>query len=439
MKEQTEKSNILFLLFAIVFIIFTMIVLIGAYGVYLNKPANYFKTTINNKYLTFNEHKANVFNYNPADSKLESNINIKLESNIDQEKNTVDLINFLINSDVNNEFLKAALNVNEDADENLDLTFSENAVILNTKSLYSKPLILNDDYNINWDYLKNINEDDFDTITKTIKNAFINNLDTKKYKTSKTTLEVNGNNINSKKISYTDKNFAKVYKNIIKDLISDNDFIKAVSNISGKSKSEVKDYLTELQKADIEFKPITINLYTTGLFAKLAKIEIEYDNELYSYMNYKDENYEVIIESGDNKVEFAANLNEDDEYEFKIYYNQKKLASGTLKNENDKIKINYTINIGKSYTGKITITTKKDTDSENAKTIELLLYTNVTHTNYYKLIINTSIKKVKKVNTDVVKNAVKYESLSKKEKKKIDQKIDSIKEQINGYTKMIEN
>ena len=436
MEEKKEKSNIIFLLFAIIFIIITLIVLVGAYGLYLNRPKNFFKTTINNKYLKFNEKKSKVFNFNPADNKLESNLKLNLEVSNKGVKSNQELIDFDYNSDIKNEYLSTAINSKLFSKIKTDVAFNEDDLIINNKAIYEKPLLLNNEIDFDWTYLQNINEEDFDTITKTIKNEVIKSLKEKNFKTKNTTIKVDGKDIKAKKLTYVDKNANKTIDNIIANLANDDKFIKALANITGIDKKDIKNELKNT-KVEEKLKPITINLYTTGLFSKLAKTEIEYDEFTLSYMNYKDSNYELKYSTNDYELVYSANINDDKEYDFTIKANKETIVKGIIKENSDEaLKVNFEI-IGKDnkINGKIDIKTVKDNNNELSKKGSIIIYTSDKKDDYYKLTFESTIKKVKKINKDTIKNAVDYNKLNKKEKAKIEGRlndsIDAIKDSLD--------
>lgn len=436
MEEKKEKSNIVFLLFAIIFIIITLIVLVGAYGLYLNRPKNFFKTTINNKYLKFNDKKSKVFNFNPADNKLESNLKLNLEVSNKGVKSNQELIDFDYNSDVKNEYLSAAINSKLFSKIKTDVAFNEKDLIINNKTIYEKPLLLNNEIDFDWTYLQNINEEDFDTITKTIKNEVIKSLKEKNFKTKNTTIKVDDKDIKAKKLTYVDKNANKTIDNIIANLANDDKFIKALANITGIDKKDIKNELKNT-KVEEKLKPITINLYTTGLFSKLAKTEIEYDEFTLGYMNYKDSNYELKYSTNDYELVYSANINDDKEYDFTIKANKETIVKGIIKENSDEaLKVNFEI-IGKDNktNGKIDIKTVKDNNNELSKKGSIIIYTSDKKDDYYKLTFESTIKKVKKINKDNIKNAVDYNKLNKKEKEKIEGRlndsIDAIKDSLN--------
>ena len=442
MEEKKEKSNIIFLLFAIVFIIMSLVVMVGAYGIYLNRPRNFFKTTINNKYLKFNEHKSKVFNFNPADSKLESNIKLDLEVNSNGTKTNQELININFDSDINNEYLSTSINSKLMEAIKTDIAFNKDDLIISNKAIYEKPLLLNNTIKFDWKYLQNINEKDFDVITSTIKNEVINSLKKKAFEKEKTTIKIDGNDIKANKITYVDKNPNDTINKIIKNLANDENFIEALANLTGISKNDIKNELKNT-KTEEKLKPITINLYTTGLFSKLAKTEIIYDDFTISYLNYKDENYEFRYEVNDYELVYSANINDEKEYDFTLKANKEIIVKGVIKEKSDEaLKINFeTDKIGNGKVkGKINIDTIKDNKQELTKKGSIILYSGDKKDDYYKLTFESTIKKVKKINQDVIKNAVDYNKLSKKEKAKLDKQIeDNIENIKNLFDFTLEN
>ena len=432
MEEKKEKSNILFLLFAIAFIILSLVVMVGAYGIYLNRPRNFFKTTINNKYLKFNEHKSKVFNFNPADSKLESSFKVDLEVSENGSKTNKELINCDFSSDVKNEYLSTSINSKLVDAIKTDIAFDSKDLVINNKMLYEKPLLLSDTVEFDWKYLQNINEKDFDIVTSTIKNEIINSLKKKSFEKEKTTINIDGNDIKANKITYVDKTPNKTIDTIIKNLADDDKFIEALANLTGISKKDIKNELKDT-KVEEKLKPITINLYTTGLFSKLAKTEIIYEEFKISYLNYKDENYEFRYEVNDYELVYSANINDDKEYDFTLKANKEVIVKGVIKEKSDDtLKINFETDKigGKKTSGKINIETVKDNKEELTKKGNIVIYNGNSKDDYYKLTFESTIKKVKKINEDKIKNAVDYNKLSKKEKAKLEKQINENIENI---------
>ncbi|MBO4245858.1 MAG: hypothetical protein J5892_03890 [Bacilli bacterium] len=428
MEERNENSNIVFLLLAIVFIILTLVILIGAYGIYLNQPANFFKTTINNKYLLFNQKKEKAFNYNPAEYSINAKTSVKLNTNIKSFEDINNSFKLVLNSDVKHKYMDSTISIGK---KDTSIVIDEDKAYIDSKDIYEKPLLLNNELNIKWDNLKNINEADFDLITKTIKEEIIKSMDKKQFKTTKTTIKIDGKDIKAKKISYTDKNTNKTLKKIIDNLIDNDEFIKSVANITNTDKKAVIDYLKSY-KNDIDLESITINFYTTGLFSKLAKMEIEYEALTISYTNYKDTNYELKITDDENEILFNADLNSDNEYVFKLKYNDTTILKGKVTEHTDKvIKINFELTLNEeTYPGKIVINTNKDNANEIDKDLKITIYTDETKKNYLEANINTSITK-EKIKQKDMKNAEDINKLKTKNRKQIENKI---KDRIDDLT-----
>lgn len=429
--EEKKNSNILFLLLAIFFIITSLIVLIGAYGLYLNKPYNYYKTTINNKYVKFNEKKAKVFKFNPAENKLDSNIKATFEMKKNGKTTKEEVLDLNTKSDFKNKYINADINIAA-LKTKTNFIFKDQDEILNDQNIYEKPLIFNEDFNIDWKYLQNINEKDFDTITKAIKNEIIKTLNKKSFETESTKIKVDGKNIKAKKITYVDNNLKDTLNKIIKDLSKNDEFITAVSNMTDLSKKDVTNYLKDLKVTE-ELKPLEVNLYTTGLFSKLAKMEFIYDGYTISYLNYKDTNYEFILEYQKDKLIISANENKDKELDTKITYNNDVLLTGVIKNhDDDNFKMNFTANIlEQKINGKINITTKKDTNTTLIKKTEITIYDSNNKDDYYKLTIEASIDKVKKIKQVDTNDAVKIKDLKKADQDKIEKKLEKLTNNLN--------
>ena len=428
MEERKENSNILFLLLAIVFIITTLIILIGAYGIYLNQPANFFKTTINNKYLLFNQKKEKAFNYNPAEYSVSAKTSIKFNTNIDSFDDISKNFKLELNSDVKHKYLDSTISLGKDE---TNIIVNDDKAYIDSKDIYEKPLLIDDELKINWDNFKNFNEEDFDVITKTLKEEIIKSLDKKQFKTTKTTIKIDGKDIKAKKISYTDKHTDKTIKNIVDNLIDNDEFIKSLANITNTDKKDVIDFLKSYKK-DVDLKETTINFYTTGLFSKLAKMEIEYEDITISYTNYKETNYELSIKDTNNSLVFNADLNSDNEYDFKLKFNGDTILKGTVVEHTDKvIKINFEVTLNEeSYPGKIVINTNKDNANEIDKDLKITLYMDKKKENYVELNVNTTIKK-EKIKQKDMKNAQNVNELKTKNRKQIETKI---KDRIDDLT-----
>ena len=434
MEGKKENSNILFLLLAIVFIIITFIILIGAYGIYLNRPYNYYKTTINNKYLKFNEEKAKVFKFNPAENKLESNVKVNFEIKTNGQKINQEFLDFSAASDFANKYVDTNLKIGA-TNTKTNFILKDNQEIINDKSIYEKPLIFDNEFNIDWKYLQNINEKDFDTITSSIKNEVIKTLNKKSFETESTKINVNGKDIKAKKITYVDKDLKGTSNKIIKNLTKNNDFIKAVSNMANVSEKDVTNYLNDL-KVTKDLKPLTVNLYTTGLFSKLAKIEFIYEDYTISYLNYKDTNYAFILDyKGEDNLTITADENKDKELDLKVKYNKDTILKGVItEHDDDNFKMKFDAEVmNEKVSGKINVTTKKNTKDTLVKKTEIIIYTDSKKEDYYKLNIETSINKVKKVKQANTDKAVKFDDLKKADQNKVEKKMEKLIDNMDPF------
>lgn len=168
-----------------------------------------------------------------------------------------------------------------------------------------------DNYNIDLNENK-INEENIKMIVDSLKKAFLDSTAGEKIKGQEMTIKVNNNDIKTTRTAVVINN--EINNKFISNLKNNQEFLKAYSNISNLSKSQIKNKLNDLQNNFI--KPLTINIYTSGLTRNFVKLEIF--REINNMTN-------VI-----NLIKLSEN-----EYEYKIVNNHENLTGNIIFQDND--------------------------------------------------------------------------------------------------------
>lgn len=374
--------------------------------VVLSSSKNIFLKAVNHEYQRLDNQLANLSNRDifqkskdktvSTNYKLDFDINVKddLLSGSDYEKmiDEINQLNLEMNGSMDRKNKTFAYNVaiNHDKDHLIDLGVyaKEKSIYLELKDLFSKyiefPIEEYDEM-----FESNTSTNDSRYVLKTIKNAFLDNLDKKDFVQTKEKIELNGKSISTKKITYAfnEKKALEVTQKALEDLKGNSKFIKKAATITGKKESEFKESLndslkevqTELKNAKDDQEMIEISVYTTGLFHRGVKYEvaIKEDSEtmLLSYSNYKNivqvdalegsntvftakitkeskNHYKTVATMDTLQFEMTSVLSkEKNTHDYKIVESQSDMTiSGTFTTENKTVKRN------KEYSGNVTIT-----------------------------------------------------------------------------------
>ncbi len=265
---------------------------------------------------------------------------------------------------------------------NLKVFVQDKDLYLET-NLIDKPVKLSsneieDELDIDWDEISDTLEEitsEVDTnpatykeITKSIKNALIDSLDSEYMEKSKDEIEVNGKDIKVTKYSYElkEKAVKGIVENMADYLLDDSDFISNTAKAIGKDKSDIKDFLKDLKKSakDINIDKddiVTINVYTSGLLNKFAGLGIEYDGEEVMKYTTDGKNKEIVYSEGDDKVVVTVDAKGKDSYTVKVKYNKEQVAKIDVKEYNkEKIDLEYEIEIEETkVSGSVYLTQEK--------------------------------------------------------------------------------
>lgn len=376
------------------------------YFVILSSPKNIFLKAINHEYQRLDNKLANLSNNDifqkskdktvSTNYKLDFDMNVKddLLSGSDYEKmiNEINQLNLEMNGtmDRKNKTFSYTVALNHDNDHLIDLGVyaKEKSIYLELKNLFGKyiefPIEEYDEM-----FESNTSTNDSRYVLKTIKDAFLNNLDKKDFVQTKEKIELNGKSISTKKITYSfnQKKTLEVTQKALEDLKGNNKFIKKVATITGKKESEYKEELndslkevqTKLKNTTDDKEMIEISVYATGLFHSGVKYEIviKEDSEtmLLSYSNYKDiiqidalensnkvftakvtkeskNHYKTIATMNTLQFEMTSVLSEEkNTHDYKIVESQSDMTiSGAITTENKTVKRD------KEYSGDVIIT-----------------------------------------------------------------------------------
>ena len=227
--------------------------------------------------------------------------------------------------------------------------FVEDQDIYVESNLFEKPVKLTseelgEELDIDWDDISDVLEEfskDIDTnpetykfLTKAVKDAFIDSLDTEYMSKEKAEIEVDGKDIKATKYSYElkEKAVKGIVEGVADNLLENDEFISKSAKATGQDKKDVKDVLKDLKKSakDIEIDKddvVTINVYTTGLLNKFAGLSVEYDGDEVITYTVSGKNKELVYNDGEDKVVVSIEEEGKDAYSIEVKYNKEKIAT----------------------------------------------------------------------------------------------------------------
>lgn len=314
--KQLEKKKI-GIIVGIIIAIITVFCII--YFLIFNNSKNIFLRAINREYQRLDNQISDLVNNDiykksknktvSTNYKLDFDIHVKDELlNESEYKNMLDQINQLnleMNGTMDRKNKKFAydmtINRNKDNLLKLGIYANKKSIYLELKEILDKYIELPiEEYDDMFETDTSI--DDSRYVLKTLKNAFLDNLDKKDFVQTKEKIKLNGKSISTKKISYSfnEKKALEVTKKALMDLKENNRFIDKMSKITGNKESEIKEDLNDslkdvkrsLKNIEDDKENIEISIYTNGLFNNGIKYEIivREDNKKVSltYSNFKD-------------------------------------------------------------------------------------------------------------------------------------------------------
>lgn len=197
-----------------------------------------------------------------------------------------------------------------------------------------------------------ITNDDLKYMIKTIKDALLDSLDSKDFKSESKTIEIEGKKIKTKKISYTlsERNIHKLYESVIKKLKENDTFIEMISKYTGKKKSKIttsmQENLIKSKDKTLLKKQVTMSVYVKGMLNDVIKFQIGVDKDS-DLITYTKQNKGILLSLKQYGKELLTITSEKESqnYTYKIKSGQI-LLTIKEKKEKDKKVYNYTLETG---------------------------------------------------------------------------------------------
>lgn len=322
-KEQSvsmdrKKRNILpFVIIGIVVILAFSAFLIVKFVVF--SPKNIFVKGIDSIYSNVSSNIDTLFNSNDIDNanitSLKSNIDFDITANENylgsDVQSVINLLNdtkFEINGTFDPEKSDFDLNTiisNTSGSLQLDTYKRNNSVYLRLKDIYSK--LVYTPIEMNTTKIPEINKEDAKYVAETLKNIFINSLDSSKFSQLSEKVSYNGKIIDTTKITYLidGKEAERLSKSLIEKVKKDDKLLTILASYSNQTKEELITSLDEQleEKTDsTDTDELSISIFTTG-----------FSNDLVAYqMSMKTDDQTVKIFVYDYKEEIQIKLISDD-------------------------------------------------------------------------------------------------------------------------------
>ena len=429
-KPKNNKAPI------IILVIVLIAVLLGIfYTQVLNNPKVIVKTTIN----TFYDGLSNTLdklqnNYNYYNSKENLTFNGDLQLN----STTTNKVLFNGGIDQNKKLVEVtgSLNQNNQNIGDISIYLKNNHEYIKSKSLFDNIYdIGEEDFSKLFSTTSNDKIfDDINFITKEFKDSLIKSLDKKYLKAGKDTIEINGQKVKVKSVTYEIKQ--ETVKDLMKKLsnsLSKNDkLIDKIADLSKTDKNKIKENIETWGKEE-NFnnfdEKVSLIIYTKGLTNKFVGIALKNDNDKLVYYNYKNNGYMASISDGKAVMEITSKKEkENTNISINTISNNQKTEVVNMvvkKFDFENIDIDYTINDTNKITGTIVATSKssgKKTDSQFKFTV------NSTDNNKLEIIMNLTVEKGKTVNDIDVSKALPVDQMTPSDENKMSKAL----EKLNG-------
>lgn len=413
--EKKKHSWVGYLIFLglIILIIITLGIICIVNFVLTNRPVSSYKKLINTVYDKYEEKLIDFNEFNVLNDELNYYLDINFDTNIDKY-NEINDDHYVIsvNSDLKNNYLDANLKlVNKDNELGFIFALNKNVTYFESKDLYKKPIELSTK-DIEWDDFNktNYNQDDMLIVSRKFKDEIIKTLKEDNFTKEKVKDFHNLNEekiFNVTKINYSLNNdeLYEVLETITEDLIKDKDFMKAYQKLTGQTKKEAIDAISNLKEINID-TTLNIDIYVKGLSHEIIYTTISFIND------------------DDSTILFAIDESNkaNDEYSFKVLVDNETFIDGTytkVKNNDFKLK-------GNIYSGddkvniEINYQVLKNTNKEKEYKVNFKIKDSSSD-DYIKINLNYGMSD--KVNKLITKDAVNIDNLTEEEQQEIINKL----------------
>ena len=234
------------------------------------------------------------------DNMLDIYNNIKISSDIEIDTTTKKLDEELLINYKGNDLL------------GLGIYGRDDAVYLALTGMYDKYIklpITSEQYNYLFSSTKNTR-----LLKESLDSAFEKSIDDKYFTKSNKSIDVNGKNkkYNAYTLTITNDNIKDIVKNFVNALLSNDEIISILSTNLQVDKSMVKGLASTIDYSSINLtSPIEITIYTSGLKEEYKGIELKtsVENNQYAlrYIDYDDNNSELVFDVGITSIKFTIN------------------------------------------------------------------------------------------------------------------------------------
>lgn len=308
----------------LVVIVIIILLLLGALGVFIYyrvvNSKNIFKTLINDTY-TYLES-----NMNTSDT-VSGTFNLKVDGT-SSDSSTNDMLGILGNIeltgnygiDYKNKIMNMDIDSKYEGNKLLDVNlYTENSnAYVELVDLYDKYIQMPvEDYDSLFNSTSNV--DDTKVVLKSVRDALNKSLKDEYF--TKEKIDVDGVKTTKTTLKLDKENYNSIKKDVINELLNDNEFLDSASALSDTSVDDIKESLNDYLEEE-EFEGADVSIYTKGFDNEFVKFEIVGANDSFS-----------VIQDGDT-------------YNFEVTSNENVIYDGSLKiTENkDDVTCNFTIN-----------------------------------------------------------------------------------------------
>ena len=328
--EVNKKSPVVTILCVV--LIVALLGVVGFGFVYKNKPEVVFSSLVNK---VSKETKKKV---DFKQSKLDFDLSLNVDAG-SEYKTYTDLINNIllkmsINTDLNTKEVSATIKADYKSKEllNVDAYYGNKTAYINLNDLFDK--VISSPVEIEESNVK-LTQDDINTLTEEVINAFKAALKEGKYSSNK--VDLNGAKVTKNVVTINSENGEKVQKAFIEYLKKSDKFLTVFSKLTEEKKEDMVKELNEVEYEKIE-KDVNICVYTKGLNNELVKLSVESDNkEIIGFTEKSSKVYELKAGIDGNTLTC----------EIKDLGNNK--STGTCNMEIEGIKVSYTMNVEAKY------------------------------------------------------------------------------------------
>ncbi|MBO5096254.1 MAG: hypothetical protein J6B98_05220 [Bacilli bacterium] len=384
-ENKTNKKGL------IVTLALVAVLIIGLVAVSLiyNKPKNIFLKNINDEYKKINSLLAEneIPDINSISSSLDFDFNINVNELFKSELSEEDIklldeinaLNFKMDmsADKEKQLFNLFMDIKYDKDSliNFNAYGKPNSVYFDLKDLYDKYIEIPVEEYATYFEEADANVDDIEYLMERVKDALLNNLDSKDFSKSSEKISVNEEDIKVTKVTYTltEYKLSNILINVLKELKEDSKFMDKISTLSNTSVDELKKEFDEminqlneeLKDADTKDE-LLISMYTKGIMNEAIKYSIQSDDEVISYTNYKDVKTVEFKDSETTYLVLTNVENEDETYKTEITMDtvkitiDSKIENNTWTNNYKLVESESMMQISGEYTYKIEEVNKEE-------------------------------------------------------------------------------